>query len=75
MKINDNIDKYNPKSDYYNDICYKTTSESETDINLKDRRNIFSENNMTLCEENCIIIDYNNIVDCFVLFKNYIFIF
>ena len=26
VKIDDNIDKYNPKSGYYNDICYKTTS-------------------------------------------------
>ena len=53
IKIDDNLDKYNPKSNYYNDICYKTTSESGTDISLKDRRNEFTENNMTLCEENC----------------------
>ena len=61
VKINDNIDKYNPKSGYYNDICYKTTSDSGTDISLKDRRNEFVENNMTLCEENCNLIGYNNI--------------
>ena len=48
VKLDDNIDKYNPKSDYYNDICYKTTSESGTDISLKDRKNEFVENNMTL---------------------------
>ena len=59
VKINDNLDKYNPKSGYYNDICYKTTSESGTDISLKDRRNEFVENNMTLCEENCDLINYN----------------
>ena len=59
VKIDDNIDKYNPKSAYYNDICYKTTSESGTDISLKDRKNEFVENNMTLCEENCDMIDYN----------------
>ena len=29
VKINDNLDKHNPKSGYYNDICYKTTSEVE----------------------------------------------
>ena len=61
VKINDNIDKYNPKSGYYNDICYKTTSDSGTDISLKDRRNEFVENNMILCEENCNLIGYNNI--------------
>ena len=35
VKINDTLDKYNPKSGYYNDVCYKTTSESGTDISLK----------------------------------------
>ena len=33
----DNIDKYNPKSGYYNDICYITKSVYGTDISLKDR--------------------------------------
>ena len=59
VKINDTLDKYNPKSGYYNDICYKTTSKCGTDINLKDRRNEFIENNMTLCEEKYDLIDYN----------------
>ena len=59
VKINDILDKYNPSSDYYNDICYKTTSESGTDISLKKRRNNFIQNNLTLCEENCALIEYN----------------
>ena len=59
VKINDIIDKYNASSNYYNDICYKTTSECGTDIPLKTRRNEFVDNNMTLCEENCDLIDYN----------------
>ena len=59
VKINESLDKYNPKSGYYNDICYKTTSKTGTDISLKDRRNEFIENNMALCEENCEFIDYN----------------
>ena len=59
--LDDNLDKYNPKSEYYNNICSKTTSESGTDISLKDRKNNFIDNNMTLCEENCEFIDYNNI--------------
>ena len=37
VSINDSLDKYNPKSSYYNDICSKATSESGTDIPLKDR--------------------------------------
>ena len=59
VKINDIIDKYNPKSNYFNDICYKTTSESGTDISLQDRRIDFINNNMTLCEEKCELINYN----------------
>ena len=63
VKINDELDKYNPKSDYYNNICYKTTSISGTDISLKDRRNEFVYNNMSLCEENCDLINYNYITE------------
>ena len=51
VKINESLDKYNPKSDYYNDICHKTTSKCDTDISLKDRRNEFVYNNMTLCDK------------------------
>ena len=58
VEINDTLDKYNPKSDYYNNICTKATSESNTDIILKDRQNEFVENNMPLCEENCDLINY-----------------
>ena len=58
--IDDDIEKYNQSSDYYNDICSKTTSKYGTDICIKDRQNEFIENNMTLCEEDCILIDYNN---------------
>ena len=36
VNINGSLDKYNSSSDYYNDICSKTTSESGTDISLKD---------------------------------------
>ena len=57
----DNIDKYNPSSEYYNNLCYSTKSNNGTDICLKDRRNDFIDNNMTLCEENCDLIDYDNI--------------
>ena len=60
IMINDKIDKYNPKSNYYNDICTKATSKYNTDITLDDRRNEFIKNNMSLCEENCEFITYDN---------------
>ena len=61
IDINDNdIDKYNPDSDYYNDVCSKTTSDSGTDISLTDRKIKFIDDNMTLCEEDCKLIHYNS---------------
>ena len=67
----EDIDKHNRSSRYYNDVCYRTTSEKGTDISLKDRRDEFIHNNMTVCEENCDFIDYNSetkkaICSCFV---------
>ena len=59
VDINESIDKYNSSSDYYNDICSKAKSESQTDITLDDRRNEFAKNNMSLCEENCDLVEYN----------------
>ena len=59
VKINGSFEKYNPNSDYYNNICSTTTSEDGTDITLKDRKNEFVDNNMSLCEENCEFIEYN----------------
>ena len=58
--LNDTLDKYDKNSNYYNDICYTTTSKIGTDISLKDRKNEFINNNMTICEENCILKNYDN---------------
>ena len=62
ISLNDSLEKYDTKSDYYNNLCSKTTSESGTDISLKDRKSEFIDNNMTICEENYEIksYDYNN---------------
>jgi hypothetical protein len=61
--VEDNLEKYNPKSEYYNNICSKTTSGSGTDISLTDRKNIFIDNNMTLCEEDCNLVDYYSTIN------------
>ena len=39
MEIDDNLDKLNNSNGYYKDICYTSTTESGTDITLKDRKN------------------------------------
>ena len=63
IKLNDIIDKYNASSGYYNNLCYKATSKFGTDISLKDRQNEFVNNNMTLCEEDCDLIEYDYILE------------
>ena len=59
VSLTDDIDKHNSSSDYYNNICSRTTSKFVTDICLKDRKDEFIDNNMTLCEENCDLEEYD----------------
>ena len=56
---NDKLDKYDLNSNYYNNICKKIDSNKKIDISIKDRRNEFIQNNMTICEEDCNLVDYN----------------
>ena len=56
------LDKYNPYSQFYNDVCIQYTSEYKTDMTKYDRRNEFNERNMALCENNCEFINYNEIL-------------
>ena len=59
ISINSSIDVYNPKSGYYNDLCYIVTTSSGTDICLEDRRQEFIDKNLSICEENCDFKYYN----------------
>ena len=54
-----NIDKHDPTSSYYNDICSTITSEDGTDMTLYERKIQYNVNNMSLCENNCIYKGYN----------------
>ena len=56
----EDIDKYDPSSNYYNDKCCPSSSEKGVDIILIDRQNEFINNNLTLCENNCKFIGYNH---------------
>ena len=61
VDINENeIDKHNPKSNYYTDPCINAVSDSKTDLSIKERKNIFVGKNMTLCEEDCNLVQYNS---------------
>ena len=53
------IVKHDPKSEYFNNICYTYTSEKGTDISINDRRKDFIKNNMSLCESNCDFEGYD----------------
>ena len=54
-----NLEKYNPNSDYYNDICY-SYSENGIDMTSTDRKNNFGNKNLSLCEFNCKYTGYNS---------------
>ena len=54
-----NLFKYDPNSDYYTDTCYSYTTENGTDIILSDRKKEFSNNNLSLCENNCNYAGYS----------------
>ena len=57
--INDQLDKFNISSGYYNDICYTATSEDGTDILLKDRQNEFIDKDKIVCQEDCDFSEYD----------------
>ena len=56
----ENMDKLNTSSEYFNNICYKASSNTGTDMSLKDRQKEFVEGNKTLCQEDCDFSDYNH---------------
>ena len=54
----DNLYKYDPNSDYYNDECTQSTSEDGTDILISDRQSEYNNNNLSLCQNNCSFNGY-----------------
>ena len=53
--INENeIDLYNPYSDIYNEECIKVKSKNGVDMTLYDRTKRFNDEDMSLCEKDCI---------------------
>ena len=57
--ISENIDKLNSSSGYFNDICYIATSDSGTDISLKDRKKEYIEGNKAICQDDCDFSEYD----------------
>ena len=55
----ENFFKYDPNDEYYTDQCKPYTTEDGTDILLNDRQNEYNENNLSLCENNCQLDNYD----------------
>ena len=51
--------KYDPNSEFYNDNCFAYTTDIGTDIILNDRKQEFTDNKLSLCENNCNYTGYN----------------
>ena len=58
LKVND-LMKYDSSSKFYSDPCFTYTTEEGTDITLKDRKNEFINQDLSLCEENCTYEGYD----------------
>jgi hypothetical protein len=54
------VDKYDPSSEYYNDICSTSKSDNGTDIILSDRKDEYINNNLSLCENDCTFNGYDS---------------
>ena len=66
MKLNipinideNNLFKYDPNSEFYTDNCFSYTTENGTDIIMKDRKQEFSDNKLSICENDCTFVEYN----------------
>ena len=52
-------DMFNENSSFYKDICTPFTTEDGTDILLYDRHNTYYNENIVLCEDSCVYVNYN----------------
>ena len=73
----DNLFKYDPNSEYYNNECNTYTTENKTDIILNDRKEEYKDNNMSLCENICKYIGYDTdnkkaICECGIRYKEFL---
>ena len=60
QKLNESkIYIYDPDSAYYTDKCNPTTIETNYDIILSDRQDYFIVNNLSICENNCVLKEYD----------------
>ena len=62
VQIDENeIYKHDPNDNYYKDKCHVDNNTNGVDITLYDKKNIFNEQNLALCANNCDFDEYDNI--------------
>ena len=54
-----NIDKYNPNSDLYTDLCKPYNNENGVDLTLYDRKKEYNKKNYSLCPNKCDFKGYD----------------
>ena len=50
---------FDMNSDYFNDICYKFTSEDGTDLILSKRQQLYGDNDQGQCQNGCSFLGFN----------------
>ena len=55
----DGYNVFDPKSDFYNDLCTPFTNENGNDVLLDDRRKDYFSSEFNLCEDGCEFLGYN----------------
>ena len=50
---------YEPNNEYYIDGCSASKTDFKFDLILLDRQNYFLENNLSLCEKDCVLKEYD----------------
>ena len=64
-----NLYKYDPNHEYYEDECIPSSTENGKDILVNDRQNEYNQKNLSICEKDCTFKEYKNdtkrsICDC-----------
>ena len=58
INITKDINKYDLNSQYYKSICY-TSDDDKYDLILNDRKEIYNNKNLFICQDNCVFLDYD----------------
>ena len=62
-KQNNEFDVFDINNEFFNDICSNFKSEYGTDVITYDRQQDYYISNTNMCPDNCIYLEYNNLLD------------